>query len=48
MILLMLYYGFSSTGVDNAAHVGGLLSGFLFAVLLYRKQKRESSQIVWN
>ena len=48
MILLMLYYGISSTGVDNAAHVGGLLSGFLFAVLLYRKQKRESSQIVWN
>lgn len=48
MILLMLYYGFSSTGVDNAAHVGGLLSGFLFAVLLYRKQKRESSQIIWN
>lgn len=48
MILLMLYYGFSSTGVDNAAHVGGLLLGFVFAVLLYRKQKRESSQIIWN
>lgn len=48
MILLMLYYGFSSAGVDNAAHVGGLLSGFLFAVLLYRKRKRESSQIIWN
>lgn len=48
MIFLMLYYGFSSAGVDNAAHVGGLLSGFLFAVLLYRKRKRESSQIIWN
>lgn len=48
MILIMLYYGFTNTGVDNAAHVGGLLSGFLFAVLLYRKRKRESSQIIWN
>lgn len=48
MILLMLYYGFSSTGVDNAAHVGGLLSGFLFAIILYRKSKRKSSQIIWN
>lgn len=48
MILIMLYYGFSSTGVDNAAHVGGLLSGFFFAVLLYRKRKRESSQIIWG
>ncbi len=48
MILIMLYYGFTNTGVDNAAHVGGLLSGFLFAVLLYRKHKRESSQIIWN
>lgn len=48
MILLMLYYGFSSAGVDNAAHVGGLLSGFFFAVLLYRKRKRESSQVIWN
>lgn len=48
MILIMLYYGFSSTGVDNAAHVGGLLSGFLFAVLLYRKRKRESGQVIWN
>lgn len=48
MIIVMLYYGFSSTGVDNAAHVGGLLSGFFLAVLLYRKRKRESSQITWN
>lgn len=35
MVLLSLYFGFTSTGVDNAAHVGGLICGFLTAVLLY-------------
>lgn len=35
MVLLSLYFGFTSTGVDNAAHVGGLICGFLTAVLWY-------------
>lgn len=39
MIVLSLYYGFTSVGVDNAAHVGGLLFGFVFGVLLYRKRE---------
>lgn len=39
MVALSLYYGFSTTGVDNAAHVGGLLVGFVMGVLLYRKEK---------
>ena len=30
---LSLYYGFTAQGVDNAAHIGGLISGFLLAVL---------------
>lgn len=34
-----LYFGFTSSGVDNAAHVGGLISGFLLALLLYRRRK---------
>lgn len=33
-IVLSLYAGFSSRGVNNAAHIGGLLSGFLLAFLL--------------
>lgn len=38
MAVLSLYYGFTATGVDNLAHVGGLVSGILLAVLLYRKR----------
>lgn len=33
-VLLSLYAGFSSPYVNNAAHIGGLLSGFLLAFLL--------------
>ena len=36
-ILLSVYAGFADQGVDNAAHVAGLISGFLLAVLICRK-----------
>lgn len=36
MIVLSLYYGFTSEGVDNWAHIGGLACGFIMAVILYR------------
>ena len=43
MIALSLYNGFSSTGVDNIAHIGGLVTGFLVTGLLcwnlYRKRR---------
>lgn len=35
-----LYGGLMSENVDNAAHFGGLIAGFLLAVLLYRKKKK--------
>ena len=38
MIIISLYYGFTSGGVDNMAHIGGLLTGFLSGILLYRKR----------
>lgn len=41
MIILSLYYGYSSGGVDNMAHIGGLVAGFLLSVLLYRKKNRK-------
>ena len=34
MIALSLYNGFTAQNVDNAAHVGGLLTGFLAGALL--------------
>lgn len=48
MILLTLYYGFTSTGVDNAAHIGGLASGFVLGILLYRKRKSKYRRSAWN
>ena len=39
MAAFSLYFGFASEGVDNVAHIGGLLSGFLIAVILYHPRK---------
>lgn len=39
MILLTLYHGFTSAGVDNAAHIGGLISGLVLGILLYRRKR---------
>lgn len=42
MVVLTLYHGFTSTGVDNLAHIGGFISGFVLGVLLYWKRRRRS------
>lgn len=34
MILLSLYSGFTGDNIDNAAHIGGLVTGFLIATIL--------------
>lgn len=41
MAAVTLYYGYANGGVDNFAHVGGLVSGIMLAFLLYRKRKKE-------
>ncbi|MBA4699935.1 MAG: rhomboid family intramembrane serine protease [Ruminococcus sp.] len=38
MVALSLYFGFTSSGVDNAAHIGGLVCGFIAAVTLYHRK----------
>lgn len=40
LIFISLYAGFTSTGVDNMAHISGLILGILFGILLYRKPKK--------
>lgn len=39
MVVLSLYFGLTSSGVDNLAHIGGLIAGFLMAVILYRRKR---------
>ncbi len=39
---LTLYMGFSTSGINNAAHVGGLICGFAMAVLLYHPKQRRT------
>ena len=36
MIALSLYYGFTTAGVDNAAHVGGLLAGIVLGFIFFQ------------
>lgn len=40
MVFFSLYFGFTSTGVDNAAHISGLILGIVFGIILYRKPKK--------
>ncbi|MBE5980026.1 MAG: rhomboid family intramembrane serine protease [Paenibacillaceae bacterium] len=44
VILFSLYFGFTSTGVDNAAHIGGLVIGIIMGVVLYRRPRNGRSR----
>ena len=37
MILFSMYFGYTSTGVDNMSHFSGLILGILFGAVLYRR-----------
>lgn len=39
MAAFSLYFGFTSSGVDNAAHVGGMAGGFICALILCHPRK---------
>ena len=43
-VVCSLYFGFTSTGIDNAAHVGGLVLGFLLAAIFYRNPGRKEAR----
>lgn len=38
---LTLYNGFTTVGIDNAAHIGGGIVGFLLGILLYHKKREK-------
>ena len=42
MAFLTLYHGFTTRGVDNAAHIGGMICGFLAGILLYHGKKKQN------
>lgn len=48
MVALSLYFGFTSSGVDNLAHVGGLVCGFIMAAVLYRKKRQYTDSDFWT
>ena len=48
VILCSLYFGFTSGGVDNVAHIAGLLIGIVMAMLLYRKPKPVYEDRLWE
>ena len=39
MVVLSLYFGFADSSVDNAAHIGGLITGLLCSMFLYRPRR---------
>ncbi|MFU0827946.1 MAG: Rhomboid protease GluP [Lachnoclostridium sp.] len=43
-VIFSLYGGLTSQGVDNAAHIGGLVAGIILAAVLYRKRKKSQPE----
>lgn len=41
MIILSLYNGFTGENIDNAAHIGGLITGFLVGIVICIIDKRK-------
>lgn len=41
MLLFSLYYGASTGDVDNWGHIGGLIMGFVLAIIFYRRNTKE-------
>lgn len=48
MAAFSLYIGFVSQGVDNAAHVGGLVCGLVLGAFMYRPPKPSRELYVWR
>lgn len=40
MLVLSLYFGFTTAGVDNWCHIGGLLTGFFLTIIFYHRKRQ--------
>ena len=45
MAVLSILEGFTSSGVDNSAHIGGMAAGFLLALLTNTGRKRDKTRL---
>ncbi|MCQ6278098.1 rhomboid family intramembrane serine protease [Bacillus sp. EB600] len=58
VLIINLIFGFSSTGIDNAGHIGGLIGGFLASGIVHFPKKKKpllqtlflliSTAVVWG
>ena len=46
IIILNLFLGFSSTSIDNGAHIGGLIGGYLSTMIVGLKYKSTKSETI--
>lgn len=46
LIIVNLAFGFMMSGIDNAAHIGGLIGGFLIAMAVGVPNKSSKSDII--
>lgn len=44
LIFVSLYGGFTAENVDNMGHIGGLIFGFVFTLIIYRTHNTKMSQ----
>ena len=42
LVAYSLYSGFTGDGVDNAAHIGGLVMGLIIGAIIYRPDRKEN------
>ena len=44
-VFMSVYAGFIDRGIDNAAHIAGLIAGFLLAMVIYRRSEDETEVV---